>query len=346
MGGGPFKGEWLLPGGGIEPGETPEDAVRREAREETGLEIVALRARRRYEVRATRQPGFHFHLHAFAGTLRGTLRAEPGGDARWFAPRELRPHPVLARELADEGVIAIDRDELRRRQRDAGVMMAELGPDASDRAWFDEIRAWLENAYLATDDPYAQSGKSGGTERWTLGRKPIAEAIDRDGTFLDVGCANGLLMESIVAWARERGHRVEPYGLDISPRLAALARSRYPAWGERVHVGNALFWSPPRRFDFVRTELEYVPRYRAPELVAHLLDRTVAPGGRLVVCGYGTDTAEDVGATLRRWGYAVAGETAGRDLEGRVLVRVAWIDRATRAASGAAVPSASSSGSA
>jgi 8-oxo-dGTP diphosphatase len=38
----PLKGYWSLPGGLLELGETLEDAVRREAREETGLEIRPL----------------------------------------------------------------------------------------------------------------------------------------------------------------------------------------------------------------------------------------------------------------------------------------------------------------
>jgi SAM-dependent methyltransferase len=142
-----------------------------------------------------------------------------------------------------------------------------------------------EESYLASDDPRRQSGFGGDEARWEAARRPIVEAIDRDGSFLDVGCANGYLLESLIRWSERR---IEPYGLDFSPRLVELARARLPAWADRIFLGDVLDWEPPRRFDFVRTELVYAPRERRRELVERLLVRVVSPGGRLIVCGYGS----------------------------------------------------------
>lgn len=207
-------------------------------------------------------------------------------------------------------------------------------PAPNEEAWYAEDRALVETAYLTTDDPRGQSGMSGDATRWERGRRPIVADIDRDGSFLDVGCANGLLMESVAAWATADGHRIEPYGLDHSPAIADLARRRLPGWADRIFVGNVADWTPPRRFDFVRTELVYVPPKRQLDLVARLLREVVAPAGRLIVCSYGSATrptprAEPVGDILRGWGHLVAGEAEGADLNGVVITRVAWV-RASR----------------
>jgi hypothetical protein len=99
------------------------------------------------------------------------------------------------------------------------------------------MAAIFDAAYLEGDTPRAQSGFGGDAARWEAGRRPIAEAIDCDGSFLDIGCANGHLVESIVHWSP---HRIEPYGLDFAPAVAELARQRLPQWADRIFVGNAL----------------------------------------------------------------------------------------------------------
>ncbi len=220
--------------------------------------------------------------------------------------------------------------------RDPWVRPFDEALDATgdEAAWFAAVREALEAAYLATDDPFQQSGTSADAARWERNRRPIVEAIDRDGMMLDVGCANGLLMETLTAWAAERGFSIEPHGLDFSERIAALARLRYPEWAERIKLGNSLSWRPQRRFDVVRTNLEFVPlpRYRAQ--IEHLLAHVVAPAGRLIVCSYGSGRrpaprVEPVAEMLRAWGYDVAGEASATEPNGVVVTRVAWIDAAT-----------------
>jgi SAM-dependent methyltransferase len=200
-----------------------------------------------------------------------------------------------------------------------------------DEAYYAKSRRLLEQAYLGADDPRGQSGFRGDEARWERARRPIVSAIDRNGTFLDVGCANGLLMERLSAWAGEEGYGIEPYGLDLIEPLAVLARHRLPHWEERIFVGNVMNWRPPFRFDFVRTELEYAPPVHRREMVERVLREYLVPGGRLIVCSYGssrrpTPKAEPVGEILRGWGYAVVGEAEGLDTNGVIFTRVAWTD--------------------
>ena len=156
--------------------------------------------------------------------------------------------------------------------------MGKKLPRDEDNDYYDETRALLECAYLTAEDPRGSSGFRGDEVRWERARRPILSALDHGGTFLDVGCANGLLMESVAAWAAEDGFRVEPYGLDLIESLAALARRRLPHWADRIFTGNVMSWRPPLRFDFVSTNLEYVPPERRRKLVGHLIGEYLLPG--------------------------------------------------------------------
>ena len=73
----------------------------------------------------------------------------------------------------------------------------------------------LEHSYLNQRDPILQSGFSGGKERWQKERHLILDPVTKGGSFLDVGCANGFLLESLVKWAYEKGIKLEPYGVDF-----------------------------------------------------------------------------------------------------------------------------------
>jgi len=176
----------------------------------------------------------------------------------------------------------------------------------------------FERAYLSGADPRAQSGFDGSPERWEAARRAIVEAIDRPGTFLDVGCANGLLMESVVAWS---AHELEPYGVDFAPGLVDLARARLPQWADRLWVGDAATWTPPFRFDFVHVRVEIGS-----------LERVRGFGRRLIVSSDGSfrraesPRAEQVADRLRNSGFQVTGELYRRSDEHRVEVAVTWVD--------------------
>lgn len=189
-----------------------------------------------------------------------------------------------------------------------------------DATWVrDNVRV-LEEHYLRAPTPEGQSGKLGDPALWEISRRLVVRAVHHDGTFLDVGCANGLLMESVHRWAGEDGLRLEPYGVDASARLVDLAGTRLPQWRDRLYVGDALMWIPPRRFDFVHTMVDLVPPARRAEWLRRMLVEFVAPGGRLIVRDY-----EGIGERLRGWGLPVSGITV-QPRGDRPPQEAAWID--------------------
>src|SRR4051812_23220737 len=95
-----------------------------------------------------------------------------------------------------------------------------------ERSWLESIRESLEEEYLSGKEPWEQSGFFGSYERWLRLRRSIAECVDGPGSFLDIGCANGFLLECIDGWCRERGIALELFGIDVLPSLIALAQER------------------------------------------------------------------------------------------------------------------------
>ncbi len=84
---GEFKDGWEFPGGKIEQGETPEQALIREIKEEldTEIEIGKLVETVEYDY-----PKFHLTMHCFfCGIRSGDLVLREHEAAKWLLPEEL-----------------------------------------------------------------------------------------------------------------------------------------------------------------------------------------------------------------------------------------------------------------
>ena len=85
---GDFKGGWEFPGGKIEEGETPEEALAREIREELDTEISVGRLIDTIEYD---YPKFHLSMDCFfCEIIKGDLVLKEHEAARWLTKDELR----------------------------------------------------------------------------------------------------------------------------------------------------------------------------------------------------------------------------------------------------------------
>ena len=111
----PLKGSWSLPGGALETGESLADGVRREVREETGLDIRPLGVLEIFEriMRdASGAPEYHYVLIDYMCRIVGGTLA-PGDDVcavEWVRRRDLAGLEIT------EGTLAVIEKAFRKRR--------------------------------------------------------------------------------------------------------------------------------------------------------------------------------------------------------------------------------------
>ena len=85
--------KWIGIGGGIEPGETPQQCVLREALEETGLTLTDYRYRGVVYFRSTDYEDEDMHLFTATGYT-GEMRVCDEGDLEWIEKSRLLKLPM------------------------------------------------------------------------------------------------------------------------------------------------------------------------------------------------------------------------------------------------------------
>jgi SAM-dependent methyltransferase len=176
-----------------------------------------------------------------------------------------------------------------------------------------DYKSFLENSSLAKELIEGSYLSEADYEAWRNKREFIAKAIEKDGSVLDIGCANGFLLRSLQEWT---GKDLDPYGIDPLVKNITESRKLFPDIANHfvnaplAHLPNLSAEFLPEAFDCVYWNVwtqETLKDEKGIEGLKELWRRT-KPGGRLILGFYDTpELNQQKVEAIKSNGYQISG---------------------------------------
>ncbi len=152
----------------------------------------------------------------------------------------------------------------------------------------------------------------GGTyKKWKQTRRFIVQAINKEGSFLDIGCANGFLLKCLQAW---QPNPLNIYGIDNREQAILEARKLHSSIPDHFQIisGSDLFRvyekvyeeKIPNQYDYVYRNYWKGEDMEDPERLKLLIEtllKIVKPGGRLILGIYAGVKQIEEHPNMTRW---------------------------------------------
>lgn len=231
----PFKGLWDLPGGFMQEGESPKKALKREIKEELGIDLQNPVFMRSF-------PGTYFWKGQEIPIISSFFLLDIGGndiildqehsDFSWVPLSELEPEKIAFD--SNQKFLTFFKKEFTFDLRRIRELVSELDSSAK----IDEQSLYLAklNGYLATryDGPKL-IGMGWIFPRQTLLRKQaVVEDMIVDSVYRGKGLGRELLHD-LVSWAKDNGIEV----IELTSNSQRIAANElYKRYGFRLHPTN------------------------------------------------------------------------------------------------------------
>ncbi len=125
---GPYAGNWLLPGGGVEYGETALNAAKREVMEETGVKVDDGKFIATYEMIGEWKAG-KYHILMVTFLFKSDLpiplnfKGHNVDDIVWANPQNISLHPTDMLILKDSGLSKFSNEEIKLALKNSAITM-------------------------------------------------------------------------------------------------------------------------------------------------------------------------------------------------------------------------------